>query len=75
MDLRGTEIFNREANELLQAEWVDKKTIRVAPFPFETEFNTYVKYKSIKKKTIEKIGIAKADEKTEFRKQQLSVIR
>ncbi|WP_242142949.1 MULTISPECIES: DUF3891 family protein [unclassified Bacillus cereus group] len=70
----GTEIFNREANKLLQAEWIDKKTIRVTPFPFEKEFNTYVKYKSIKKKTVEKIGIAKADEKTEFQKQKLSVI-
>ncbi|MGN4422963.1 DUF3891 family protein [Bacillus cereus group sp. MYBK30-1] len=57
----GTEMFNENNDKRLIAEWTDKQTIRVKPFPFEKEFETYVKYKAISKRLIEEIGIAKAD--------------
>lgn len=71
----GTEIFNTITNKPLIAEWIDKEKIRITPFPFESEFKTHVRYKSIKKNTIEKMGIVKADEKAEFQRQELHFIQ
>ncbi|WP_459503159.1 DUF3891 family protein [Bacillus sp. C1] len=71
----GTEVFNEDTNERLQAEWLDKETIRIIPFPFEDELKTYVKYKSIGKDIIEKVGIVEADKKAEFQKLELCFVR
>ncbi|PEB50495.1 serine hydroxymethyltransferase [Bacillus pseudomycoides] len=71
----GTEIFNTITNKPLTAEWIDKEKIRITPFPFESEFKTHVRYKSIKKNTIEKMGIVKADEKAEFQRQELHFVQ
>lgn len=71
----GTEIFNKGTNDPLTAEWIDKKKIRITPFPFETEFKTHVSYKPIQKNLIEEIGIVKADEETEFKELELYFVR
>lgn len=31
----GTETFNKNTNERLKAEWLDKETIRIIPFPLK----------------------------------------
>ncbi|MGU3369439.1 DUF3891 family protein [Bacillus mycoides] len=67
----GTEMFNSKEDKPIQAEWVDEETIRITPFPFKTEFHTYVKYKTINKHEIEGKGIAKADRKSEVQKQMI----
>ncbi|WP_439876044.1 DUF3891 family protein [Bacillus mycoides] len=71
----GTEMFNNKEGKPIQAEWVDEETIRVTPFPFKTEFYTYVKYKTINKHVIEEKGIAKADRESEVQKQMVCFIQ
>ncbi|KEK23455.1 DUF3891 family protein [Bacillus gaemokensis] len=71
----GSEVFNKATNEPLTAEWIDKEKIRITPFPFEAECKTYVRYKSIRRNTIEEIGIVKADRKAEFQKLELYFVR
>ncbi|PEP56456.1 MULTISPECIES: DUF3891 family protein [Bacillus] len=71
----GTETFNKNTNERLKAEWLDKETIRITPFPFEGEFKTYVKYKSVLANRIEEIGIVKADKEVESQKLDLYFVR
>ncbi|CAM3806139.1 MULTISPECIES: DUF3891 family protein [Bacillus cereus group] len=71
----GTEMFNENNDKRLIAEWTDKQTIRVKPFPFKKEFETYVKYKAISKRLIEEIGIAKADRESEVQKQTIYFIQ
>lgn len=53
----GTEMFNSEEEKLIQAEWVDEETIRITPFPFQTEFYTYVKYKTINEHEMKEKGL------------------
>ena len=50
-------MFNSEEEKLIQAEWVDEETIRITPFPFQTEFYTYVKYKTINKHEMKEKGL------------------
>jgi len=71
----GTEMFNSKEEKPIQAEWVDEETIRITPFPFQTEFHTYVKYKTINKREIEGKGIAKADRESEMEKQTIRFIQ
>jgi hypothetical protein len=71
----GTEMFNENNNKRLIAEWTDYQTIRVKPFPFKKEFQTYVKYKAISKHSIEEIGIAKADREPDVQKQTIYFIQ
>ncbi|MCW9129672.1 DUF3891 family protein [Bacillus paramycoides] len=71
----GTEMFNKNNDKRLIAEWTDNQTIRVKPFPFKKEFKTYVKYKAISKRLIEEIGIAKADRESEIQKQTIYFIQ
>ncbi|HDR7472075.1 TPA: DUF3891 domain-containing protein, partial [Bacillus toyonensis] len=56
-------------------EWVDEETIRITPFPFQTEFYTYVKYKTINKHEIEEKGIVKADRESEMKEQNIRFIQ
>ncbi|PEY37261.1 serine hydroxymethyltransferase [Bacillus cereus] len=72
---KETEIFNKNSKELLKAEWLDKETIRIMPFPFEVEFKAYVRYKSIQKNTIKEMGIVKADAEAEFQRLELHFVR
>jgi hypothetical protein len=71
----GTEMFNSKEEKPIQAEWVDEETIRITPFPFKTEFHTYVKYKTINKHSIEERGIVKADKEVELQKQVIRIIK
>lgn len=71
----GTEIFNTVTDKSFTAEWIDKEKIRITPFPFESEFKTHVRYKSIPKNIIEEIGIVKADEEAECKKLELHFMR
>ncbi|PEW00331.1 serine hydroxymethyltransferase [Bacillus cereus] len=71
----GTEMFNNEEGTAIQAEWVDGETIRIAPFPFKTEFHTYVKYKTINKHEVERKGIAKVDRESEIKKQNIRFVK
>ncbi|KAA0786582.1 DUF3891 family protein [Bacillus wiedmannii] len=71
----GTEMFNSKVEKPIQAEWVDEETIRITPFPFQTEFHTYVKYKTINKREIEEKGIVKADRESEMEKQNIRFIQ
>ncbi|PGM95513.1 DUF3891 family protein [Bacillus cereus] len=71
----GTEIFNNKDDKPIQAEWIDEKTIRITPFPFKTEFYTYVKYKTINKHEINEKGIVKADRESEMKKQNIRFIQ
>ncbi|MDR4984741.1 DUF3891 family protein [Bacillus cereus] len=71
----GTEMFNSKEEKRIQAEWVDEEKIRIAPFPFKTEFHTYVKYKTINKYEIEEKGIAKADKESEMKEQKICFIK
>ena len=63
-------MFNNKDDKPIQAEWVDEETIRITPFPFQREFYTYVKYKTINKRSIEEKGIIKADRESEMKKQK-----
>lgn len=71
----GTEMFNSKEEKPIQAEWIDEETIRITPFPFQTEFHTYVKYKTINKQEIEEKGIAKVDRESEIKKQTIRFIQ
>ncbi|KFN01740.1 DUF3891 family protein [Bacillus clarus] len=71
----GTEIFNENTDEPLKAEWIDEQNIRITPFPFKSEFETYVKYKSLNTSLIEEMGIVKADIESEIQKQELYFIK
>lgn len=71
----GTEMFNSKDEKLIQAEWVDEETIRITPFPFQTEFHTYVKYKTINKHETKEKGIAKVDRESETKKQIIRFIQ
>uniref|UniRef100_UPI0034D6977D DUF3891 family protein n=2 Tax=Bacillus TaxID=1386 RepID=UPI0034D6977D len=71
----GTEMFNNKDDKLIQAEWVDEETIRITPFPFQTEFHTYVNYKAINKYVVEEKGIAKADRESKMEKQSIRFIQ
>ncbi|PQZ53057.1 serine hydroxymethyltransferase [Bacillus sp. MYb209] len=71
----GTEIFNSKEEQPIQAEWVNKETIRITPFPFKMEFYTYVKYKTINKHVVEEKGIVKADKEVELQKQVIRIIK
>ncbi|TKI82480.1 DUF3891 domain-containing protein, partial [Bacillus cereus] len=52
-----------------------EETIRITPFPFQTEFYTYVKYKTINKHEMKEKGIAKADRESEMKKQTIRFIQ
>ncbi|KAA0766265.1 DUF3891 family protein [Bacillus sp. SH5-2] len=71
----GTEMFNNKDDKLIQAEWVDEETIRITPFPFQTEFHAYVGYTTINKYVVEEKGIAKADRESEKEKQIIRFIQ
>ena len=71
----GTEMFNSKEEKPIQAEWIDAETIRITPFPFQTEFHTHVKYKTIDKREIEEKGIVKADRESEIKKQTIRFIQ
>ncbi|MBE7104507.1 DUF3891 family protein [Bacillus cereus] len=71
----GTEMFNSKEEKPIQAEWVEEETIRITPFPFKTEFHTYVKYKTINKHSIEERGIVKADKEVKLQKQVIRIIK
>lgn len=71
----GTEMFNSKEEKPIQAEWIDEETIRITPFPFQTEFHTHVKYKTIDKREIEEKGIVKADRESEMKKQTIRFIQ
>ncbi len=70
----GSEMFNSKEEQPIQAEWLDEETIRITPFPFKREFYTYVKYKTINKRSIEEKGIIKADRESEMKKQKIRFI-
>ncbi|PFE69655.1 serine hydroxymethyltransferase [Bacillus cereus] len=71
----GTEMFNSKEGKPIQAEWVDEETIQITPFPFKTEFHTYVKYKTINKHKMNEKGIVKADRESEMKKQNIRFIQ
>lgn len=71
----GTEMFNSKEEKPIQAEWIDEGTIRITPFPFQMEFHTHVKYKTIDKREIEEKGIVKADRESEMKRQTIHFIQ
>ncbi|OFD79551.1 serine hydroxymethyltransferase [Bacillus mycoides] len=71
----GTEMFNSKGEKPIQAKWVDEETIQITPFPFKTEFHTYVKYKTINKHEMNEKGIVKADRESEMKKQNIRFIQ
>ncbi len=43
MVLKEQKMFNSKEEKPIQAEWIDEETIRITPFPFQTEFHTHSK--------------------------------
>lgn len=70
-----TEPFNRDTGKPLVAEWVSEKEIRVAPFPFTVPFTTILKYKTVAKENIHKLGIDKAYHAASWLEQEITFVQ
>lgn len=70
-----SETLNSEEFKPIVTNWVNQNEISVSGFPFESEFQTKVKYKELSKNMISGMGIEKAFEEAEWMEHEIIFIR
>lgn len=73
--IKHSEILNTKEFKPIVTNWVNQNEISVTGFPFESEFQTKVKYKELSKSTIRGIGIEQAFEEAEWKEHEIIFIR
>jgi hypothetical protein len=66
-----SELFNREGDNRLVAEWMDNKKIKVTPNPFDWSFSANVRLKKLLKRQIDEEGIGRAYKNSEWINQEV----
>ncbi|XEC94169.1 DUF3891 family protein [Paenibacillus tarimensis] len=69
--IKGSELFNEQAGELLTARWLNEREIVLTPFPFKQSIQAVLKAKNVMKSLIYELGIEEAYRKTEMAVQEV----